>query len=153
MALQNEEIVEVYGGQVSRQNGAGVSGQASGLESNLQGLTEVLAVGTTRRVFRGPKINGRFSLQTIVDVAGGAGTAMTLFYSNLPNPSLASDNDWAAAPAGDFTAPAITGTGNFWNTVNNADPMWVMVKIVVATSTANMRVLARVEGTNHGKVG
>lgn len=115
------------------------------------GVTEVVVPGTQRRAFIGPKVNGHFSLHVFVDSAGGATSAMTVWYSNHPNPSLASDNDWVQDTTIGTIDLTVTG-GKFFN-VGNVDPEWVMIKSVVVTSNASLRAFARVEGTTHGKTG
>lgn len=146
MSNINSNVLRIYGGtpsgDVQVQQGAGPSNQ---------GVTEPLPVATYRRMFLGPKANGHFSLNVFVDQAGGAGSVMTVWYSNLPNPSLADDTAWTQ----DATIGSIdlTSTANKFQNVGNVDAEWVMIKVVVGTSQANIRAFVRVEGVTHGKAG
>jgi hypothetical protein len=126
-------------GDVQVQQGAGPSNA---------GVPEQLAVGTYRRVFAGPKRNDHFSIQVFVDQAGGAGSTATVWYSNHPNPSAASDSDWTQDTT--ITAPDLTTTTSKFVTVGNVDCEYVMLKVVVGVSQANIRAFVRVEGTGHG---
>jgi hypothetical protein len=146
MGQFNSNVIRIYGGNPS----GDLSVQEVAGPTNA-GVTEVLIPGTYRRSFAGPKANGHFSIHVIVDVAGGATSAGTVWYTNHPNPSLASDSDWVQ----DATIGTIDLTllgGKFIN-VGNVDAEYVMIKVIVATSNASVRMFVRVEGTTHGKMG
>lgn len=143
MNVVNSESIRVYGGN---------TGDVSPAQPNTQATTEVLAAGTVyRRRIKGPKANGHFSLHVIVDAAGGASSAMTVWYSNLPDPSVASDADWVQ----DATVGTIdlTALGGVMKNVGNVDAEWIMVKAAPLTTNASLRAFARVEGVNHGRMG
>jgi hypothetical protein len=146
MSNINSNVIRLYGGMpsgdVQIQQGAGPSNA---------GVSETLAVGTTRRLIMGPKSNAHYSLQVFVDAAAGATSAMTVWYANHPNPSLTSDNDWSQ----DLTIGSIdlTITGNKFFNVGNVNAEYIMLKAVIVTSTGNVRAFLRIEGTTHGKVG
>lgn len=146
MANRAHQVLRIYGGMPSGDV------QAQGmLTGDNQAVGEVLVPATYRRAFIGPKAGGHFSIHNIVDSAGGATSAGTVWYSNLPEPSLASDADWVQ----DTTIGSIdltAGGGKLFN-VGNVDAEWVMIKVVVATSNCTLRTIVRVEGTTHGKVG
>jgi len=128
-----------------------VSVQQAGGPTN-QAVPEQLASGADyRRAFMGPKAGGHFSLNVFVDQAGGAGSTLTVWYSNLPNPSVADDTAWTQ----DATIGALdlTSTANKFTNVGNVNAEWVMLKAHIATSQCNMRAFVRVEGTTHGKMG
>lgn len=109
-----------------------------------QGIAEVLVPATYRRMIEGPRGTGHFSLNVFVDSAGGAASALTVFYSNLPNPSLANDNDWTASTV--ITSTDLTVPGPvFKQDVVMAE--WIMVKVVVAVSNASIRAIVVREGT------
>lgn len=146
MSNINTNSIRLYGGMPS----GDIQVQQAAGPSNAN-VSETLAVGTVRRLAAGPKINSRFSLHVFVDSAGGATSAMTVWYSNHPNPSLATDNDWVQDTVIGTIDLTVTG-GKFIN-VGNVDTEYIMVKAVVATSTANVRVFYRAEGLTHGKIG
>lgn len=137
-AVTHSDVMRTFGGDAA-------TSTASNAEPRTQGVTETLAVGTTRRRFRGPKKNGHICIETLVDGAGGATSAMTVWYSNVPDPDVANDNDWVQ----DTTVGTIdlTVTGAKLQNIGNVFSAWVMIKAVVATSTANVRQFVRVEGT------
>lgn len=116
-----------------------------------QGTTETLVVGTKRRMILGPKSNAHVSIHVIVDGVGGAGSAMTVWYSNLPSPSVASDSDWVQDTNVGTIDLTVSG-GKFFN-LGNINPEWIMLKAVVAVSSANVRAFFKIEGTTHGKTG
>lgn len=146
MSFINYNGIRIFGGMPS----GDVQIQQGGSPTT-QNVSETVAVGTTRRMFMGPKANAHFSIHLLVDSAAGATSAMTVWYSNLPNPSLASDADWVQ----DTTIGALdlTVTGGKFTNAGNVDAEWVMLKAVVAASTGNIRAFVRVEGTTHGKAG
>src|SRR5262245_34940245 len=90
MAYQHTQLVMLYGGGAK----ASTVNTLQQINPANQGTTETVAVGSTRRTISGPNEGGRFSLQVFVDSAGGAGSAVTVWYSNLHTPSTANDNDW-----------------------------------------------------------
>lgn len=146
MSNLNSNVIRIYGGMPS---GDVLVQQAAG-PSNA-GVSETVAVGTSRRSFMGPKIGGHFSLQLFVDSAAGATSTMTVWYSNHPNPSVANDNDWTQDAS--ITAFDLTLTGTKFINIGNVDAEWIMLKTVIVTSTGNIRAFVRVEGTTHGKSG
>jgi hypothetical protein len=144
MALYSNYLVMLFGGGPT----ATIVNTAQTISVNNQALTETVPVGSTRRSIFGPNVNGHFALQVFVDSAGGATSAMTVWYSNLPSPSLANDNDWTQ----DTTIGTIdlaTTTSKFI-TVGNVDAQWIMLKATAVTSSANIRAVIRVEGYTHG---
>lgn len=146
MSNLNSNVIRIYGGMpsgdVQVQQGAGPSNA---------GVSETVAVGTSRRAFMGPKIGGHYSIHLFVDSAGGATSNQTVWYSNHPNPSTASDNDWVQDVT--ITALDLTVTGGKFTNAGNVNAEWIMLKTVIVTSTANLRCFVRVEGTTHGKTG
>src|SRR5678816_372296 len=127
MSYINSNVLRMYGGTPS----GDVSVQQAAGPINA-GVTEVLVPATYRRAFMGPKAVGHLSLHVFVDSAGGATSAMTVWYSNHPNPSLSTDNDWVQDTTIGTIDLTLTG-GKFFN-VGNIYPEWVMIKAVVATS-------------------
>lgn len=142
MSSINSNVTRVYGGMPASDAG-NIQQTAS---PTTAGIAEVLVPGTYRRKIMGPKINGLFSIQTFVDSAGGATSAMTIFYSNHPNPSIASDADWVDSG---ITALDLTSTAGKFTKVTGTNPEWIMLKVVIVTSNASIRVFTRVEGTNY----
>lgn len=147
MSLQHTQLVMLWGGgAVATGTGSINANQTITPANQLQ--TETVAVGSLRRTISGPNAGGRFSLQVFVDSAGGAGSAVTVWYSNLAAPSVADDTAWTQ----DTTVGSIvidTTASKFAN-VGNVDAQWIMVKATAVASTANIRVIARVEGITHG---
>lgn len=144
MSFYHTQLVMLYGGGGSLTT---VNTQQT-ISANNQLLAETVPVGSTRRLIYGPNSGGRFSLQVFVDSAGGAGSAVTVWYSNLAVPSTADDTAWTQ----DTTVGSVvidTTASKFVN-VGNVDAQWIMVKATAVASTANIRVIARVEGFTHG---
>lgn len=63
----------------------------SGINQN----KEETFAATTSRVMKGPRVGGHFSFHAKVGAgAGGPAGALTVWYSNLPNPNPDTDADW-----------------------------------------------------------
>lgn len=147
MSFINTNSLRLYGGMPS----GDIQVQQAAGPTNAN-VPEVLVPATYRRAFMGPKGSGHASVQIFVDSAGGSTSAMTVWYSNHPNPSVASDNDWTQdATIG--TAADLTVLGNKFIAIGNVFTEWIMLKAVVATSNASVRAFARTEGTTVGHMG
>lgn len=141
MNRADNNVIRIYGG-----DGTGDA------EPSTQARPETLTAGQVyRRRFLGPKAGGRYSLHVLVDTQGGASSAATVWYSNLPDPDLTSDNDWVQDSV--VGTIDLSAAGGVFKSVANEDPEWVMVKAAPLVSNAAIRVFARVEGTTHGKNG
>lgn len=144
MSNLNYNGIRVYGGNPS----GDVSVQQAASPTN-QNVTEVLPVATYRRAVMGPKTNSRFSIQVIVDSVGGLASALTVWYSNLPNPSTSSDADWVQdLVVGAIDLTTTTSVGKYL-AVKDIDTEWVMIKVSVAVTPASIRCFYRAEGTTH----
>lgn len=129
--------------KLSRIFGASDANTRMALEANTQGQAESLTT-TTRRRLRGSG-TGTMSLDLRCDSSAGvtSATGVTIWYSNLPDPSLASDADWVQ-DADYAPALALTATGKAFLTIPDARAEWVMVKADVTAGTAGVRVFALV---------
>jgi hypothetical protein len=116
-----------------------------------QNLAETVGAGTTvRRVTNGPNANGHYSLQVFVDTAGGATSALTVWYSNQAAPSVADDTAWSQdTTIGSIDLSTTVGSPKLFN-VGNVDAQWIMLRAQAVTSAANIRAVIRIEGTTHG---
>jgi hypothetical protein len=135
----------VYGGNPS--GDVSVQGGQTFSPTN-QAVTEVLVPGTYRRAVPGPVRNGHYALHCVLDTPGGATSALTVWYSNLPNPSVASDADWVQDTT--IGSLALDTAGNKFINVANINADWVMYKAVVVTSNCSMRLVHRAEGIHNG---
>jgi len=149
MSNINTNGIRLYGGMPSGdiqvQQGAGPSNA---------GVSETLVVGTYRRSVAGPKINSRFSIQMFVDSAAGAASVASIWYSNHPNPSVASDADWTQdLTVGSSGSIDLTVTGSKLFLIKDTDVEFVMVKAIIAVTSGNIRVFYRAEGTTHAVPG
>ena len=136
----NAGLHRVYGGMPS-----GDPQVQNGFTNQNQGIGEVLPVATYRRMIPGGGRNTSLvSVHSIVDATFGATSAMTIWSSDLPNPSLASDADWVDTGT---TPVDLTVSGGKMSVVGvGAFAQWVMIKVVSATSQGTLRVFAKVSG-------
>lgn len=142
MANSNQ-VTRIFGGKYPQ-----VSGDYTRPLLNPANQTDVetLAVGTTRRLFRGPKGSSN-SWSYHVNVVGAAGATSTLkfYYSDLPNPDPTVAAHWkdSGITAIDLASAAVsfaTKTGDF--------PEWIMAEAVVATSTGTVWAYVRSHGND-----
>lgn len=138
MSLNLGVSVLIYGGQ-------GDQAGRSGINSSAQLLGEALAVGTYGRRARGPRGHlAQFTAHYAMSSAAGAGSAMTVWYSNLPNPDPDTDGHWVqdtviGSLALTATTPAlIVGTNKMYD--------WVRYKVVIGTSQGSLWLYHRAEG-------
>jgi hypothetical protein len=105
-----------------------------------QAVAETLPVGTTYRVFPGPKNGGvAWSYHINRVSAAGAASELTFWYSNLPNPDPATAAHWVDSG---IVAIDLTSTADLHATVEKA-PTWIMAKAVVAVSTGTLWAYVR----------
>jgi len=111
-------------------------------QDRLESLT-----ATTRRRFEGPKVGGQLSIDLRCGSSAGvtSATGFTIWYSNLPNPSIASDDDWVQDTVAG-TVLALTATGKTFADLSGKFARWVMLKADVTAGTAGVRAFARAEG-------
>lgn len=132
---------------MKRQFGGGTTARDRAIpEPQNQAVTESVAT-TTRRKFKGPQVNGHFSVHAIVDsvTAPTSTTGLTVWYSNLPDPSTASDADWVQdSTVG--TLKTLTATGSAFANVGNVFAEWIMLKADITAGSVTMRAFTRVEG-------
>ncbi len=80
---------------------------------SVQAIGEVLPVHATAnaRRFRGPGANGMWSAHVVVTAVAGATSALTVWYSNLPDPDPTVDAQWSEVTAiTDVDLTALGGT-------------------------------------------
>lgn len=140
-SITTSDVQRLYGGMPSGDQQNIAQGMA---EPRQQYVAEVLVPGTVHRVTRGPKKNGHYSLQVFVDSAGGAASVATVWYSNVPDPTIGTDADWVQ----DATIGSIdlTSTTPKMFQIGNVYPSWIKLKMVVAVSNASVRAFIRTEG-------
>lgn len=143
--ITQTDVIRIYGGEAGTTTA--VANLATVAEPKNQGVAEPLTAGSVyRRSFRNTKKGGHLSLHFLVDVVGGATSAGTVWYSNVPDPSLANDSDWVQ----DTTVGTIDLTvlgGKLFN-IGNVFAAWAMVKMAPVTTGGSYRVFARTEGTS-----
>lgn len=126
---------------------AGSAAYARPLNNPADQMTpETLAVGTHRRVIPGPAAQpGQPWWSYFIDVvsAGGATSALNIFYSWLPNPDPTQATHWEASG---ISALDLTATTDVAATVVEKAPAWIMFEAVVAASAATLVGYARVSG-------
>lgn len=104
---------------------------------------ETLAVATTSRKVKGPQRGAHYSFFGNVGEASGGASAMTVWYSNLPEPDVTVESHWVQdATIGSI---ALTATGSFFQTVGNVHAEWIRFKCVVAGDTADLVLWYRAE--------
>lgn len=142
MSFINAFTKRIYGGTV----GADQAARAQMGTSN-QSILETLTVSATAnaRAFKGPQRNGHFSAHIRNGAASGATSAITLWYSNLPNPDPAVDTDWVQDTTFTTIDMTVANTSYFVN-VGNVNAEWVRIKPSVVTSAGSMYAWVRTEG-------
>ncbi len=110
-----------------------------------QMVPESLAVGTHRRVIPGPMGNTYPWFSYFIDVvsAGGATSALNIFYSWLPNPDPTDASHWEASG---ITAIDLAATTDASATVMDRAPAWIKFEAVIVTSPATLVGYARSSG-------
>lgn len=141
MGLNKSLAVRVFGGATTDQ-----ATRASGNTSD-QAVGEVLAVATTSRKVKGPRRNGHFSYHLSVTEASGGASALTVWYSNLPDPDPDVDAHWVQDTT--IGSIALTATATFFGNVGNVNAEWVRYKAVVAGDTASAFLYHRSEGSEN----
>lgn len=111
-----------------------------------QYVAETLAVGTHRRVMPGPKGQAGvpwWSYWIDVVSAGGATSALNIFYSWLPDPDPTNAAHWEASG---IAALNLNATTDVSGTITSQGPPWIMFEAVVAASAATVVGYARASG-------
>lgn len=115
-------------------------------DDTIQSLGETLAA-TKRVAFKGAQRMGGLSLDLRVDSVSAptSATGFTVWYSNMPKPSTASDSDWQQDTTLG-TVLALTATGKTFVDVSDRRAEWIMLKADVTAGSATVRVFVRREG-------
>lgn len=149
MARNNTNTRRIFGGAEPQPTFAQVGSAAYARPLNNpadQMVPETLAVGTHRRVIPGPAGNcGQPWWGYFIDMvtAGGATSALNIFYSWLPNPDPTDATHWEASG---ITALDMSLTTDVAATVVDKAPCWIKFEAVVATSAATLVGYARAAG-------
>lgn len=142
MSTVHAHVTMLFGGD-------GTQAYRSPASNNNQARAESLT-STTRREFKGPKVGGRLSIDIRVDSSAGvtSATGVTLWYSNIPNPSITADTDWvqdtSVGTAG--VLAALTATGTAFVDLSSRFAEHMMLKADVTAGTAGLRIFVRSEG-------
>lgn len=109
-----------------------------------QAVAETLAVGTHRRVFRGPRGDGpHWSFHINRVSAAGATSALNFYYSNLPSPDPTNGDHWVASG---ITAVDLTLTTDILTTTGSVSAEWIKAEAVVVNSSGTLWAYVRVNG-------
>lgn len=108
-----------------------------------QALGETLGVGTVRRMFKGPQRNGNWSYGGRATAAGGAGSQLKFYYSDLPEPDPASLTEWVDSG---ITAVPLTATTAFRGDLTGKFPEWILAEVVIGTTPGDVYLWVRSEG-------
>lgn len=111
-----------------------------------QYVAETLAVGTHRRMIPGPKAGSGtpwWSYWIDVVSAGGATSALNIFYSWLPDPDPTNAAHWEASG---IAALNLNATTDVASTITGQGPAWILFEAVVAASPATVVGYARASG-------
>ena len=109
-----------------------------------QAVAETLAVGTHRRVFRGPRGDGpHWSFHISRVTACGATSALNFYYSNMPNPDPTNADHWVASGV---SAVDLTSATDILTSVTSVTPEWIKAEAVVANSSGTVWGYVRVNG-------
>jgi hypothetical protein len=137
MAISANESIPVYGQSALKPN----------IDGNMQDISETFQVSATannRRV-RGPTKGGRITFHFFNETASGATSALTIGYSNLPNPDVTNDNHWVDSGIAPIVMTT-TATGTI-QLLDKVYAQWVRFKPTVVTSAGKGWLWVRTEGT------
>lgn len=125
--------------------GAAAGDQAARASTNpsTQLVGETLSVATHGRRVRGPRSNGLFSYHAAMTAVGGAGSAFTVWYSNLPDPDPAVDGHWVDSG---IAPVALTALTPFLGAVTDKLVEWVRYKAVIGTTPGSFWLYHLAEG-------
>lgn len=120
--------------------------RARATSESVQLVGETLAISATAnaRRFKGPKDGGHFSLFFRNLGASGATSALTLWYSNLPDPDPTDDTHWVQDTTFTTIDLTVANTSYFYN-IGNVFAEWFRIKPVVAASAGALVCWARIE--------
>lgn len=140
MSINQSSAIRIFGGDGSPEALAlnNPSSQANG---------EALAVGTHARKARGPRRSGQFSAHIGVTAAAGATSALSIWYSNMPNPDPDNDAHWVEDTT--ITPVDLAATGNSFLNVGNVNAEWIRYKATIAASGGDLFLYHRAEGVEH----
>lgn len=116
---------------------------------NLNAVNQVQAeslTADTYRMMRGPRQNGHLSAHIIVGAGSspGAGSALTVWYSNLPDPDPTNAAHWVQDTS--ISSVDLTVAANTFLNVGNINAEYVMFKAHVVSGTVALVLFARAEG-------
>lgn len=111
--------------------------------AQLSGETLPVATPSTCRKIKGPQSGGHLSFFGRVTEASAGASALTVWYSNLPEPDETNDAHWVQDTT--IGSIALTSIASFFNTVGNVFAEWIRFKTVVAGDTADLVLWAKVE--------
>jgi hypothetical protein len=134
----NFGVRRIFGGKFSD------IGSYAAPDSNSQAVAETLPVGTTRRVFRGPRHDsGIWSYHVNCAEAGAATSSLKFYFSDLPNPDPTVAAHWKDSG---ITAIDLAVVATTFATRTGDYPEWIMAEAVVVTNTADVWAYVRVAG-------
>lgn len=102
---------------------------------------ESIPVSTVSRVAAAADNGGRFSFHAIP--TGGATATLTIWYSNIPNPSESVDGDWVQDTA-IGTVNLVSGTPIF-TSIGNITTDWIRYKVNVTVGTLQLSLWHRAD--------
>lgn len=139
---RNQNVRRIFGGALAGPNAY----TRPLLNETDQAVAETLAVGTTRRVFKGPVGDGaHWSYHISVVSAAGATSALTFKYSNLPNPDPTNADHWVDSGISPID---LNAAADSFATLGTKSPEWIMAEAVVANSTGTVWGYVRVGGVD-----
>lgn len=138
MSINTSASIMIYGGSATGDQPA-----RAATNPTVQKIGELLAVATYGRRARGPRKGGRFSLHGAMTGAAGAGSALTIGYSNLMDPDPTVDGDWVDSGI----APIVlTSTTPFMSLATDRLVEWVRYKVVIGTTSGSLWLYHLAEG-------
>ena len=137
--INYSNAIKVFGGQGDQASRAGNS-TASQDDGEV-----VTTAGISRRV-KSPRANGHFSYHARVTEAS-AGGAITVWYSNLPNPDVDTDDNWVQDTT--IGSLVLTGVASFFGNVGNVFAEWIRYKVLPTGDNASVYIYHRAEGVEY----
>lgn len=136
---QMTQSVRVFGGPTDQ-------GSKASMSPASQALGETVSTAGVSRRARGPRKNGNFSYHLRVTEAS-AGGAVTVTYSNLPDPDVTNDAHWFADAAP--ISHVLTGVATFGAVITGHHVEWIRYKVLPTGDSADVYLYHNAEGVEY----
>lgn len=137
--IRTSNTIKVFGGTGDQ------ASRASDSTASQDDGEVVATTGVSRRV-KGPRKFGHYSFHTrITETAVGG--ALTVWYSNLPNPDVDTDAHWVQDTV--IGSIVLTGVASFFQNVGNVHAEWIRYKVLPTGDSASLYLYHQSSGTDY----